>query len=262
MANPNSTNPVWDGVSIESVDLTPTNYVDVVNQISAGSTSVFLQANVAGVTDFTVLPALADVPDGHIITIVAGVAASEVRASVAGELINNVDCGTDAAATAVLTSDNANVSNGKKVTLGTTVYTFKTTPIAAYDIDIGTTADGSLTNLAAAINGTTRGTAYYKGTTKHPDITCSAVATHALTITANVKGVSGNAIAKAEDDDHLDWDGTGAFIGEGALAGTNASEYLLASNQICKFTKISAAVGWMGLGWTPIGAIIGAITPD
>ena len=39
-------------------------------------------------------------------------------------------------------------------------------------------------------------------------------------------------------------------------------EYLLASTQIHYFTKISTAVGWMGNGYTAIGAAAAAIVPD
>jgi hypothetical protein len=39
-------------------------------------------------------------------------------------------------------------------------------------------------------------------------------------------------------------------------------EYLLASTQIHYFTKISTAVGWMGNGYTAIGAVVTAIVPD
>jgi hypothetical protein len=39
-------------------------------------------------------------------------------------------------------------------------------------------------------------------------------------------------------------------------------EYLLASTQIHYFTKISTSVGWMGNGYTAIGAVATAIVPD
>ena len=269
MAKPNNANPVLDGVWIEPIELTPTNYVCELNQIPANIDSVALAANVNGVTDFTVLPALADVPNGHIITILAGAAASEVRASQPGEKINNVDCGTDTAATGVLTSDNTNVTADDTVTLGTganeRVYRFKALADMeqAYDVAIGADADTTLENLAKAINRSgTDGVHYFTGTLPHPDVTASGVTSHAITVTAEVKGVIGNSIAKAENSTHLDWDGSGATIGEGVLAGTNAAEYLLTAKAVTKFTKINNTVGWMGLGWSYQGAIIGAVTPD
>ena len=64
-----------------------------VNMIRPDVTHVRLGANVNGATDYTVLPALADVPDGHRITIVAGAVASEVRTpSASAEEINSEDC--------------------------------------------------------------------------------------------------------------------------------------------------------------------------
>ena len=57
MALPNKTNPTLDGVWIEPIELTPTNVVSEANTIPPECQSVVLGANVAGVTDFTVLPA-------------------------------------------------------------------------------------------------------------------------------------------------------------------------------------------------------------
>lgn len=42
--------------------------------------------------------------------------------------------------------------------------------------------------------------------------------------------------------------------------GTN--EYLLAATQIHKFVKIDDTIGWMGHGFTAIGAVAAAIVPD
>lgn len=138
MATSNSKYPRQDGVEVESLTLIPGSAATVLNTIPPDVTSVFLGANANGVTDFTVLPLLKYVEDGHTITLVSGTAASEVRTpSGSGDLINNVDCSDDAV------------------------------------------------------------------------------------------------------------------------------EYLLAgSNAVVKFTKINNTVGWMGKGWTAIGASIAAVTPD
>ena len=264
----NNTNPVLDGVWIEPIELTPTNYVCELNTIPPTIQSVVLLANVNGVTDFTVLPALSSVPQGHTITIVSGVADSEVRAMNAGELINSVDCGTDVAASAVLTTDNTKPTADDTVTIGTgvgheRVYRFKALADMeqAYDVCISTVdADTTLLNLAKAINGTgTAGVNYYKGTEPHLDVTSSVVSSHAITVTAKVKGDIGNAIAKAENSTHLDWDGVGAVFTNGA----NAGEYLLNDNySVHKFTKISDTIGWMGKGWTALGASVTAVIPN
>lgn len=77
-----------------AITLTPTSADTAgTNVIPPGVTSVRLGANVNGVTDYTVLPALADVPNGHCITIIAGAANSEVRTPAASaEEINSEDC--------------------------------------------------------------------------------------------------------------------------------------------------------------------------
>lgn len=137
MPNPNGANPKFDGIDVQALRLSPTSAAGVTNSIPKTRTSVVLLANVNGVTDFTVLPRIDEVPNGHCITIVAGVAASEVRTpSGSTTKINNVDCSDD------------------------------------------------------------------------------------------------------------------------------ATEYLLTAYAVTKFTKISDTIGWMGLGWTKLGAIIGAVTPD
>jgi len=39
-------------------------------------------------------------------------------------------------------------------------------------------------------------------------------------------------------------------------------EYILAATQIHRFTKIDSTIGWMGQGFTAIGAVATAIVPD
>ena len=64
-----------------------------VNVITPGVTSVAVGANVNGVNDFIVLPALADVPAGHCITVVSNAAGHEVRTPASSnEEINSEDC--------------------------------------------------------------------------------------------------------------------------------------------------------------------------
>jgi len=85
--------PTFDGVQVRAVSLTPTASDSAVNTIEAGVTSVRLGANVNGVTDYVVLPSLASVEDGHVVTIVAGAANCEVRTPAASaEEINSEDC--------------------------------------------------------------------------------------------------------------------------------------------------------------------------
>lgn len=88
----------------------------------------------------------------------------------------------------------------------------------AYSVLIGANTDATLTNLRSAINGTAgEGTTYSTGTDAHPLVTCGAVTANAVTVTSILPGLSGNLIAKAEDDAHLDWDGTGGFLTGGDI---------------------------------------------
>lgn len=92
-------------MQFRSVELTPDAAQSGVNSIPAGARTVRLGANVNGVTDFTVLPSLATVQDGHQITIIAGAANSELRTPASsGEEINSEDC--DGTKEALLTATN------------------------------------------------------------------------------------------------------------------------------------------------------------
>jgi len=129
------------------------------------------------------------------------------------------DISTLAFASAILTSDNTEVTDGDTVTIGTTVYRFKDTMAQAYDVQRhGTTADTTMGNLIKAINASgTPGSEYYAGTLINPDVTAGTLAAHAFTVTAKVPGQPGNLIAKAESSTHLDWDGTGGFLTNGGI---------------------------------------------
>lgn len=86
-------NPTLDTLQVNSVTLSPTSAQGTGNTVAPGVTTVRLAANVNGVNDFTVLPSLASVPSGHVVTIIAGVADSEVRTPASSaEEINSEDC--------------------------------------------------------------------------------------------------------------------------------------------------------------------------
>lgn len=110
-------------------------------------------------------------------------------------------------ATSILLSDATNVSEGKIVTIGTTVYRFKGTTLQAYDINIGISAAESLDFLKAAINatGTGNGSDYHEDTLAHPDVVATTNTDTEQTIQAKVPGVDANSIVTTEDDDHLSW---------------------------------------------------------
>lgn len=96
----------YDGLKLTTQYITPAAAQGTGNSIVPGVRQVRLLANANDANDFTVLPSLASVPDGHTITIVAGSAAnSELRTpSGSAEELNSEDC--DGTKEALLTAGN------------------------------------------------------------------------------------------------------------------------------------------------------------
>lgn len=93
------------GISFEPQQITPNSAQGAGNTITAGTRVVKLLANANDVNDFSVLPSLATVNDGAVITILAGAANSELRTPASSnEKINNVD--SDGTQEALLTATN------------------------------------------------------------------------------------------------------------------------------------------------------------
>lgn len=80
------------------------------------------------------------------------------------------------------------------------VYTFKNTPAAAYDVQIGASAAETASNFAQAVLGDPQGigSAYYTGTLYHVLVTATA-ASNVVTIRARARGAWGNAIRLRAD---------------------------------------------------------------
>lgn len=106
MSVANGINPEFQGLTLKAVSLTPDDSASVLNSVPPSTRVVRLGANVNDADDFTVLPALSSVPEGHVITIIAGTAAnSELRTPAASaEEINSEDC--DGTKEALLTATN------------------------------------------------------------------------------------------------------------------------------------------------------------
>ncbi len=105
MAESNGDFPYFKGLALESYDILPNSAQGTGNSIPPEVRVVKLGANVNGVNDFTVLPSVASVPSGHIITIIAGAADSELRTPASSaEEINSEDC--DGTKEALLTATN------------------------------------------------------------------------------------------------------------------------------------------------------------
>lgn len=93
-------------------------------------------------------------------------------------------------ATGTLTASGA-LANNETVTIGVQTYTFKTTPAAAYDVQVGANAAASLENLADAINGE------LEGTPANVLVTATSTST-TVVVTAKQAGADGNSIATTE----------------------------------------------------------------
>ncbi len=143
-------------------------------------------------------------------------------------------CAATAFATGTLTgSGSTNVSDGDTVTIGATVYRFKTVMAQVNDIQIAGSgnSDTSLNNLIDAINGTgTAGTNWFAGTVANTQVTAGALAAHAFAVTAIVKGLAANTIATTKSSAVLSWGATTLTGGTDAAASftvSPGSEYTL-----------------------------------
>jgi hypothetical protein len=105
------------------------------------------------------------------------------------------------AASNIITSNNTNVSNLDTVTVAGKVYQFVTTMTGVEgQVHIGADADGSLLNLARAINNS-GGTPVtdYQVASSHVSVSASATVTaHTITLTARTRGTAGNALTLTE----------------------------------------------------------------
>jgi hypothetical protein len=121
-------------------------------------------------------------------------------------------------AVSVLTSDATNVTEDTTVTINTVVYTWKVDPTGiAYAVDIGSDAQTSLANLAAAIMASgTPDTEYGTGTLANDFVVATANDATTVTIQAKLPGTTANAFPTEETDDHLSWADTTLGGGTGA----------------------------------------------
>lgn len=118
-------------------------------------------------------------------------------------------------AVSVFTSSGA-VIDGQTITIGTTVYTAKAIPSAAYHVAMGANAQAFLANLKAAINGSYTPVQAYTGTVAHPSVVATASDATTLTIRGRVPGTSLNATATTETFTNGSWADTTLGGGTGA----------------------------------------------
>lgn len=134
--------------------------------------------------------------------------------------VDMVGSGAGSSASGTLTSTNVNVSNNDTVTIGTKVYTYKTslTPTEG-EVLIGGSADASLLNLINAINHTGTPDTDYKCAAQNADVSAAtSVTAHAFAITARASGTAGNSIATTETAVTLSF--TGSLLTGGGSAVT------------------------------------------
>ena len=141
----------------------------------------------------------------------------EAGANASGVLTSGGACVPAEFADQAITSDGTNFADTETVTIDTTVYTFKTTPAAAYDVQIGASAAVSLDNLKAAINASgTAGTEYFVGTLEHPTVIATTNTDTVQTIRAKTIGTAANSIATTETCAHAAW-GAGTMANGAAI---------------------------------------------
>lgn len=124
-------------------------------------------------------------------------------------------------ASQTLTFD-ANPTAGDTFTIGSIVYTTKSTMTAAYDVKIGASAAATLDNIKAAVNGTgTPGTEYFAGTLTNPIATATTNTDTTQLFVATNPGAAGNAIPATET-----FTSAGNVFGAAVFAGGANSAFL------------------------------------
>lgn len=152
---------------------------------------------------------------------------------------------TEVKASGTITTSSTGAANNDTVTVGAVTYTFKTTLTgAANEVLRDGTEDDDLTNLAAAINGSAgAGTTYGTGTVANPAVSSSAVAAHAVTVTALSPGTAGNSLALTKTGSILTVSGSGTLSG-----GVNsvANEVHIGGSADATLTNLVNAINYSG----------------
>jgi hypothetical protein len=130
------------------------------------------------------------------------------------------------AATGSVGTSGSNPANNNTITIGSTVYTFKTTLTPADgEVLIGSAADDTALNLAHAINATggTPGTDYQVAAA-HPSVSAAtSISSNRFTVTARTRGAAGNSIALAKSGTNVSVNGKTTL--EGGVDGTVGSKW-------------------------------------
>jgi len=136
--------------------------------------------------------------------------------------------------TGTITSDATDPSDGDSVTIGSKIYTFKTTLTPTDgEVLIGISAATALDNLRAAINHTGTPGTDYSCAEAHPTVIATTNTDTTQIVAAITKGVSGNSIVTTELSSHLAW-------GHATLTG--GADGTVSSKLICVVAHTSADV--------------------
>lgn len=141
----------------------------------------------------------------------------------------------------ILTSNASPVNDNATVTIGSTVYRFKTTPAQAYDVKIAGTVAATLVNFGAAVNanGVGDGSDYFAGTEEHPDVVVTATDATTVTVVSKVIGTTNNSIATTDASPTLSWEDTtlGGGTGSSVTGVAPASSTFVIDGQSYYFTN-------------------------
>lgn len=154
---------------------------------------------------------------------------------------------TGVRATGTLTSDNTNVSAGDTVQIAGKKYTFRAAPSVEGDVLIGADADASLLNLIRAINHSGTAGTDYVDARAHPQVSAAtSVTAHAFAITARQPGTAPNSYETIETAAHLSWGGTVLSGGVAAVP----YEVKIGADAATSLDNLKAAINATGTGET------------
>lgn len=151
----------------------------------------------------------------------------------------------------------ANPADGDTVTVGETVYTFKTNPTASSDVAIGESTEASSLNLFQAINGAK------EGGVKNPLAAATSYG-EVLTVAAEIGGEAGNSVALAATGSALSVSGA-TLAGGGTSVQEAQTPYIARAYTIAEEGKVrmGGAGVFAGIAVSPKEyALRGGLTPS
>lgn len=153
---------------------------------------------------------------------------------------------TGARATSTLTSDATAPSDGDTVTVEGRTYVFRTaltnTVGAPYEVLIGVSAAVALDNIKSAINADGTAGVYGSGTLAHPLVTATTNGNTTQVVQAIKYGTEGNNYLTSETSAHLSWTGTTLSAGAGRVLG----EVLIGADADTSLTNLRSAINNTG----------------